>query len=298
MDNVPFHTDASIKCLITAWGHEVLYLPPYHSFLNPIENMFSQLKSIVRSFRPNSENYFMNQIHSATNLTPDSWRLGAVRPRCDELVELIDTLSRYGTSVGLPLMVPTMVLLAEAMSLRFHPRGSSSCFTFMKIILPPSFCMFPPQISGPGGLWSVSLSLANYLWAFHLTNIVPGQSSSWYFSTFFAFAIWPALNGYHFIGLKSLMSTPYRTSPSLQQEELRWLAQAKFRTVVDQISCCFFFENGRPKLRSIFTSASKFVENAKQPNRLKPSHTIPRPDKYLGGSSAPSGYGMTVSRYG
>ncbi|KII63238.1 hypothetical protein RF11_07919 [Thelohanellus kitauei] len=40
--DVPFHKGASIKCLITAWGHEVFYLPPNSPFLNPIENIFSQ----------------------------------------------------------------------------------------------------------------------------------------------------------------------------------------------------------------------------------------------------------------
>jgi transposase len=39
----------TIDQLIRGHGHEVLRLPPYHPELNPIELIWSQLKSIVRS---------------------------------------------------------------------------------------------------------------------------------------------------------------------------------------------------------------------------------------------------------
>lgn len=48
LDNVPFHKSASIKTLIELNGHKILFLPPYSPFLNPIENFFSQWKSLIR----------------------------------------------------------------------------------------------------------------------------------------------------------------------------------------------------------------------------------------------------------
>jgi len=48
MDNVPFHKNSGIRTMIEVKGHDLLYLPPYSPFLNPIENMFSKWKQAVR----------------------------------------------------------------------------------------------------------------------------------------------------------------------------------------------------------------------------------------------------------
>jgi len=55
MDNVRFHRSDSICNFILNKGHQVLYLPPYSPFLNPIENMFAKWKQIIRSERFNNE---------------------------------------------------------------------------------------------------------------------------------------------------------------------------------------------------------------------------------------------------
>ena len=48
MDNLPAHKSTCVRCLIERCGAELLYLPPYCPDLNPIENSFSKLKSILR----------------------------------------------------------------------------------------------------------------------------------------------------------------------------------------------------------------------------------------------------------
>lgn len=49
MDNLQCHKRAEAVRAIEAVGAEVAYLPPYSPDLNPIENAFSKLKSLVRS---------------------------------------------------------------------------------------------------------------------------------------------------------------------------------------------------------------------------------------------------------
>lgn len=51
MDNLNSHHRAEIKELIESVGARVEYLPPYSPEFNPIEMMWSQLKSFVRKFR-------------------------------------------------------------------------------------------------------------------------------------------------------------------------------------------------------------------------------------------------------
>jgi transposase len=55
MDNVPFHKCIEVREKIILEGHVIKYLPPYSPFLNPIENLFSQWKQMVRSSDPNNE---------------------------------------------------------------------------------------------------------------------------------------------------------------------------------------------------------------------------------------------------
>src|SRR4051794_19009021 len=49
MDNLSSHKGVRAKALIEAAGASVLYLPPYSSDLNPIENAFSKIKQLIRS---------------------------------------------------------------------------------------------------------------------------------------------------------------------------------------------------------------------------------------------------------
>lgn len=49
MDNLSAHKVAGVQEAIRAVGAEVRYLPPYSPDLNPIENLFSKFKSLLRS---------------------------------------------------------------------------------------------------------------------------------------------------------------------------------------------------------------------------------------------------------
>ena len=52
MDNVRFHHVDAVADLIARRGHKTLFLPPYSPMLNPIENLFSQLKHYIKKFNP------------------------------------------------------------------------------------------------------------------------------------------------------------------------------------------------------------------------------------------------------
>ncbi|KII69931.1 hypothetical protein RF11_15714 [Thelohanellus kitauei] len=65
MDNVPFHKFQEIQNSITAFGHSVLYLPPYSLFLNPIEEAFNKIKDRMRRFQPTSSEQLMAAIESS-----------------------------------------------------------------------------------------------------------------------------------------------------------------------------------------------------------------------------------------
>lgn len=72
MDNVPFHRADIIRQKFENSGHSLLYLPPYSPFLNPIENLFSKWKHIVRVSAPKTPESLTEDIYSAANhITPD-----------------------------------------------------------------------------------------------------------------------------------------------------------------------------------------------------------------------------------
>ena len=48
MDNLSAHKTQKVRELVEGAGCELLYLPPYSPDLNPIEEAFSKIKSIVR----------------------------------------------------------------------------------------------------------------------------------------------------------------------------------------------------------------------------------------------------------
>ena len=48
MDNVRFHKTERILNLVAETNHSLLFLPPYSPFLNPIEELFNQIKILVR----------------------------------------------------------------------------------------------------------------------------------------------------------------------------------------------------------------------------------------------------------
>lgn len=68
MDNVAFHKCTTVRETIVAEGFDVMYLPPYSPFLNPIENLFSKWKNIVRRANPQNETELMTAIEQAASL--------------------------------------------------------------------------------------------------------------------------------------------------------------------------------------------------------------------------------------
>jgi len=51
LDNVSSHKVAGVKEAIESAGATVLYLPPYSPDFNPIEQVFSKLKTLLRKFK-------------------------------------------------------------------------------------------------------------------------------------------------------------------------------------------------------------------------------------------------------
>ena len=49
MDNVAFHKSIKIKKLVERSGNHIIYIPPYSPDFNPIEEVFSKLKSYIKS---------------------------------------------------------------------------------------------------------------------------------------------------------------------------------------------------------------------------------------------------------
>ena len=55
MDNLSVHKSPAVKKLFQDAGMELRYLPPYSPDLNPIEMVWSKVKSIIRGVKPRSE---------------------------------------------------------------------------------------------------------------------------------------------------------------------------------------------------------------------------------------------------
>ena len=51
MDNLPCHKVAGVREAIESIGAKLVYLPPYSPDLNPIEQVFSKLKTLLRKAR-------------------------------------------------------------------------------------------------------------------------------------------------------------------------------------------------------------------------------------------------------
>ena len=62
MDNARIHHYTSLKDIVEELGINILYLPPYSPFLNPIENVFSKWKNYIASSNALNEEQLMNSI--------------------------------------------------------------------------------------------------------------------------------------------------------------------------------------------------------------------------------------------
>jgi len=68
MDNVSFHKSKEVQRLIKDSGYSNLFLPPYSTFLNPIENMFNKWKKHVRRENPQNESHLLELINIGSQL--------------------------------------------------------------------------------------------------------------------------------------------------------------------------------------------------------------------------------------
>ncbi|KAG0432480.1 hypothetical protein DMUE_5494 [Dictyocoela muelleri] len=67
MDNLPFYKSLMIRYLISSSGHRIIYLTSYSTALNPIENLFSQWKDIIKTSNCLNEKILIGNIRSASD---------------------------------------------------------------------------------------------------------------------------------------------------------------------------------------------------------------------------------------
>ncbi len=67
MDNLATHKIAGVTQAIQTVGARLLYLPPYSPDFNPIENMWSKIKQILRSAAPRTQDQLLEAARAAFN---------------------------------------------------------------------------------------------------------------------------------------------------------------------------------------------------------------------------------------
>jgi transposase len=67
MDNLTTHKIAGVGQALETVGARLLYLPPYSPDFNPIENMWSKIKQILRSAAPRTQDQLMEVARTAFN---------------------------------------------------------------------------------------------------------------------------------------------------------------------------------------------------------------------------------------
>ncbi len=65
MDNVSFHKNSLAEKIISDTGAQLMYLPPYHPELNPIEEMWSKIKITLRRMSARTIQTFKSAIKHA-----------------------------------------------------------------------------------------------------------------------------------------------------------------------------------------------------------------------------------------
>lgn len=75
MDNLPSHKVAGVRELIEGAGAILIYLPPYSPDLNPIELVFSKLKSLLRKAAKRTVDDLWDQLgHALRDFSPQECR--------------------------------------------------------------------------------------------------------------------------------------------------------------------------------------------------------------------------------
>ena len=65
MDNLSCHKVAGIEQMISMAGAQIIYLPPYSPDMNPIEKMWSKIKSFLRKWRIRTTGFLPGAIDKA-----------------------------------------------------------------------------------------------------------------------------------------------------------------------------------------------------------------------------------------
>ena len=77
MDNMKSHHAKAVKDLLDSSGIRYIYLPPYSPDLNPIEKLWSKVKSLLRKFKARTldalPNAIQNAFHSVTVSDCSGW---------------------------------------------------------------------------------------------------------------------------------------------------------------------------------------------------------------------------------
>ena len=60
LDNLSSHKSVAATRAVEAVGAQFIYLPPYSPDLNPIENIFSKFKQLIRALRPRTLKEIVN----------------------------------------------------------------------------------------------------------------------------------------------------------------------------------------------------------------------------------------------
>jgi transposase len=76
MDNLGAHKNAETIALIESAGAEAVFLPPYSPDLNPIEMMWSKVKSILRKLEPRDTDSLLTAIGTALSKVTASDAIG------------------------------------------------------------------------------------------------------------------------------------------------------------------------------------------------------------------------------
>ena len=72
LDNVQFHKNFNAREMIERSGHRILFCPIF-PILNPINNMLSKWKQLIRQLKPENEEHLFNLINeTASVITPEN----------------------------------------------------------------------------------------------------------------------------------------------------------------------------------------------------------------------------------
>ncbi|KAG1036225.1 hypothetical protein G6F43_013086 [Rhizopus delemar] len=79
MDNAPIHKPEKIMEEVSKRGYRIIYLPPYSPFLNPIEEFWAKVKTLVRrSPMTDRDNLVARIREAAEQATPEDYSLSAI----------------------------------------------------------------------------------------------------------------------------------------------------------------------------------------------------------------------------